>query len=130
MSENLSLIPEASAAQPDSLNKLFMKSVCRGSWLCSHCHRCQLIQCVFLQILNNADKGRGLSRQRPQLPLYRCCCALTVTDKVWGHLRLLENTQDTQIDEMLSIFNLYCSLHWPLENIEMLVRFGWLTRAK
>lgn len=59
--------------------------------------------------VEEADTGRGLCRQHPQLPLYRCCCALAVTE-VLGHLGLWENTQDTKIDEMLSVFNLQLAL--------------------
>lgn len=78
---------------------------------------------ALLHIITNcaiveADKGRCLSGECPQLPLYRCCCALAATDKVLGLLRLLENTQDTEMHEILSVFNLLLALaaapreHW------------------
>lgn len=38
--------------------------------------------------------------------LQRCCGALAVTDMVLGHLRLLENTQETETYEILNVFNL------------------------
>lgn len=119
MSENLSLIPEASAAQPDSMIKCLSEvfAVAAGCALTALVSG-DTVHIITKSVVEEADTGRGLCRQCPQLPLYRCCCALAVTDKVLGHLRLLENTQDTKIDGMLSVFNLQLALaaapreHW------------------